>query len=86
MIILDSIPHVQNSPYFIVDYQQNKAQIEDGDDSRTCMALLHFKTHINFVAIVFYLMILQKIKLKKLTLITCAILVINMFTYSFNRI
>ena len=49
------------------------------------MSEFHFSSHINFVIIVFYLIVIQKLKMKQRRIVSIAILLLALGAYSINR-
>ena len=80
MIINDLLPIVQSNPFFA-----KEEMIIDMQD-HILVRKFNFQAHANFIVIVFFMLSIQKLKLKNKNIITVIILVFNVITYSFNKV
>ena len=80
MIINDLLPSVQSNPFFA-----REEMIIDMQD-QLLVRKFNFQAHANFIVIVFFMLSIQKLKLKNKNIITVIILVFNVITYSFNKV
>lgn len=80
MIINDLLPIVQNNPFFA------KEEVIIDMQDQLLVRKFNFQSHANFIVIVFFMLSIQKLKLKNKNIITVIILVFNVITYSFNKV